>query len=114
MSWYITIRPHQALAVSDTQVLVGFLRTVPELQQVSPVSFSTVAGQPWIDLTLAMAAEDGSWVNDGSFIAQFNRVELACSGSDPRQDWYDALAARIAEFLGWVAEEEHAERVIWP
>lgn len=114
MSWYITIRPHQQDAVADTQVLVAFLKTLPELQQVSPVSFSGASGQPWIDVTIAKASEDGSWFNDGSFIAQFNRVELVCSGSDPRQDWYDGLAAKIAEVLGWVAEEEHAARVIWP
>ncbi|MGO6946860.1 hypothetical protein [Rhizobium johnstonii] len=114
MSWYITIHPPQTQLTSDTEQLVEFLKTLPELQQLRPASFGSAPGQPWLDVTIAKATEAGNWSSDGSFIPRFDRVELVCSARDPRQDWYDELAARIAKFLGWVAVEEHTKRVIWP
>ncbi|MGY5775270.1 hypothetical protein [Rhizobium sp. LEGMi135b] len=114
MTWYITIHSRQTLATSDTRHLVEFLKTLPELRQLQPVCFANVQGLPWVDVTIATTSQSGGWSSDGKFISQFDRVELACSGRDPRQDWYDGLAIRIAKFLGWTAIEEQAGRVIWP
>lgn len=113
MTWYLTIYPPAGRPRSvETRSLVDFLASLPELQQTGPISFEAAPGQPWVHVVLA-SGSPWSYSSDGSFVPQIHVVELICSYSWDGA-WYDALARRIAAFLGWVAVEESEDRQVWP
>jgi hypothetical protein len=107
VSWYLTILPTgKRAAVADTRRLVDFLASLPELQQTGPIAFGAAPGQPWVAVILAKTGPTGGYASDGSLIPEIDIVELVCSYHGDSA-WYEALAQRIAEFLGWeVAQEE--------
>jgi hypothetical protein len=110
----LTIRPSEGQSsTADTRDLVAFLASLRELRQTGPISFEAASGQPWVSLILARTGPTGGYPTDGQFEPQINIVELVCSCSGGT-GWYDSLAARIAEFLGWEAVEEHEDRKVWP
>ena len=114
MSWYLTIRgaPDYSRFVATVE-LVEFLAVMPELQQTGSVQFEAAGGGPWVHVILADCDPKGSYCTDGALLPRVNVVELVCSYSgDPT--WYDALAGRIAAFLGWSAFEDHEQRQVWP
>lgn len=114
MSWYLTIRSDSEYSqFTASTPLVEFLKAVPELRQTDPVSFESAIGSPWIIVTLAKCNSNGSYNSTGEFLSQVNVVELICSQHEV-SSWYDALACRIAAFLGWSAFEDHASRQVWP
>lgn len=114
MSWYITLRPAASSPQPvDTAHVTGFLLAQPELRQISPVDFESVPGQPQMLMILAKTRGNGGYVSDSTFIPQIDIIELICPYSEPPA-WYEAMAARIAEFLQWDAVEESEERRIWP
>lgn len=114
MSWYLTIRSDDRYsAYAATAPLVEFLTAMAELRQTGPIAFQAADGQPWVAVMMAACSPAGGYATDGEFLPRVNVVELVCSYSgDPA--WYDALAGRIAAFLGWSAFEDHAERRVWP
>ncbi len=114
MSWYLTIRGAPDYSrFAATAPLVEFLTAMPELRQTGPVAFQAADGQPWVAIMMAACDPAGSYASDGAFLPRVNVVELVCSYSgDPA--WYDALAGRIAGFLGWSAFEGHDGRQVWP
>jgi len=96
-----------------TAPLVEFLAAIPELRQSGPVAFQATDGQPWVAVLMAACDPAGNYASDGAFLPRVNVVELICSYSgDPA--WYDALAGRIASFLGWSAFEGREGRQVWP
>jgi hypothetical protein len=96
-----------------TAQLVEFLAAMPELQQTGPVQFEAAADRPWVHVILANCDPKGNYCTDGTLLPRVNVVELVCPYSgDPT--WYDALAGRIAAFLGWSAFEDHEQRQVWP
>jgi hypothetical protein len=114
MSWYLTISPSAGYAeLVDTLHVTKFLASLPELQQNSPISFESRPGHPAVQIILARANDDGGYAADGSFIPQINVIELICPYSNDTV-WYESLACRIADFLGWTAREEMEDRQVWP
>jgi hypothetical protein len=107
VSWYITIRSDAGYSrFAATAPLIEFLAAMPELRQTGPVAFEAAEGRPWVCVILAHCDPNGNYCTDGAFHPQVNVVELVCSYSgDPA--WYDALAGRIAGYLGWLAFEDH-------
>lgn len=112
MSWYLTIRSAPDYSrFAATISLVEFLSAQPELRQTGPLAFQSVDGQPWVTVMMASCSREGNYAIEGELIPRVNVVELICSYSgDP--DWYEMLARRIAEFLGWSAFAD--ERQVWP
>ncbi|KJF74173.1 hypothetical protein [Agrobacterium arsenijevicii] len=101
MYWYISILPPAAEnTLYDTNRLIGFLEGQPELKRTGAVTFGPADRQPWISITIVKGAADGNWSSDGTFISQFNRVEIVCSDYE-RQDFYAEISAKIADFLQW-------------
>jgi hypothetical protein len=114
MTWYITIRSDDEYSkFASTKSLVDFLAAMPEVRQTGAVAFQSAPGFPWFSIVLAACDAKGSYSVDGSFIPHINVVEIDCSDYD-HAEWYDALAGRVASFLGWSAFDEHGERQIWP
>jgi hypothetical protein len=114
MSWYLTLRPAASQAEpADTEALTAYLTAQPELRQIGPVEFESVPGQPQMLMILAKDNGRGGYASDGKFIPRVDIIELICPYSEP-PDWYDAMAARIAEHLRWRAVEESEERQVWP
>jgi hypothetical protein len=113
MSWYVTIRSDSDYSrAADPRELVAFLRSLPELAQTGANSFREAPGEPWVSVSLAMS-DRGSYADPGRPLPSVNLVDVVCSHEHDER-WYDALAARIAAFLGWEALDEHAGRVVWP
>ena len=113
MSWYLTIRSDSTYSrTADSGSLVAFLRSLPELVQTGPNAFGSAPGQPWVHLTLAMS-DRGSYADHGKPIPSVNMIDLICS-DEHDESWYNALAAHIADFLGWEACDEHTERTVPP
>lgn len=114
MSWYLIIRGAPDYSrFAATGALVEYLAAMPELRQTGPQSFQAADGQPWVAVMMAACSPEGNYASDGSHLSRVNVVELVCPYSgDPA--WYDALAGRIAGFLGWSAFEDHEERQVWP
>ncbi|MCZ7465990.1 hypothetical protein [Rhizobium rhizogenes] len=101
MYWYISILPPAAQStLCDTALLIGFLEGQPQLRRRNAVSFGSADGQPWIDITIAKGTAEGNWSSNGTFISQFNRVEIVCS-DDERQEFYVEISTKIADFLQW-------------
>lgn len=101
MYWYISILPPAVEStLYDTNPLIKFLEGQPELRRTNPVSFGAADGQPWIDITIVKGTADGNWSSSGSFISQFNRVEIVCSDYE-QQNFYVEISAKIADFLAW-------------
>ena len=114
MTWYLTIRSDAAHArFTATTALVEFLCGLPELRPTSPIGFESETWRPWVAVLLAVSSPAGDYVSDGAYPPEVNVVELACSHSFDAW-WYESLAGRIAEFLGWSAFEEHEGRRVWP
>jgi hypothetical protein len=113
MSWYITIRSdaHYTRAV-DSGALSAFLRSQPELIQAGSGGFESAPNQPWVSLATVLCDPNGSY-NTSEPAQTVNLVDMVCS-YEYEEGWYDALAVRIASFLGWEALEEHASRKIFP
>ena len=113
MSWYLTIRGASDYSrFAATAALVEFLASMPELRQTGPIAFGPANGQPWVSVILAACDSAGNYGSVEVQPPQVNVVELVCSYSgDPA--WYDALASRIAGFLGWSAFEDHEGRKVW-
>lgn len=104
---YISILPPSGWnTLSDTERLIAFLKEQSELKQRNAMSFGAADDRPWVEIAVLKANSPDSWASDGLFNPQFNRVEMVCSDNEPRQ-WYEELAARIAEFLQWDAVEEY-------
>lgn len=101
MYWYISVLPpSDENILCDTNRLIEFLEGQPELRRTNPVSFGAAEGQPWIDITIVKGRADGNWSSSGTFISQFNRVEIVCS-DDEQQNFYVEISAKIADFLAW-------------
>lgn len=101
MYWYISVLPPTGENIlCDTNRLIGFLERQPELKRTNDVTFASAEGQPWVDITIVKGTADGNWSSSGTFIPQFNRVEIVCS-DHRRQDFYAEISARIAGFLQW-------------
>lgn len=114
MSWYLTIRSDAGYSqFAATAPLVEFLATLPELRQAGPLAFEAAAGQPWVAVTLAACSPAGNYASDGVSLPSVNVVELVCADAGGPA-WYEALAGRIAGFLGWSAFEDHEGRRVWP
>jgi hypothetical protein len=114
VSWYLTIRSDGRYSrYAATAPLVEFLAAMPELRQTGVVAFEAAAGQPWVAVVLATCNPAGNYASDGAFVPAVNVVELVCSDSDDPA-WYEALAGRIAGFLGWTACNDHEQRQVWP
>jgi hypothetical protein len=114
MSWYLTITPPAGQAqIADTRKVVELLSSIPELHQTGPMTFGTVAGQPWMSVILAKRNRTGGYSTDGASLGSIDIVELVCSHTGDTA-WYDSLAVRIAASLGWIAVEEHEDRLVWP
>lgn len=112
MTWYLTIRSDADYSRSaDAERLAAFLRSLPELVQTDVNTFANAPGQPWVSLVIAMSNR-GSYANRGTPLPAVNLVDVACS-YEHDESWYDALGAKIAEFLGWEAVDEHADRTVW-
>lgn len=111
MSRYLTIRADARYsAFAATSPLVAFLATLPELRRAGPVAFEAAEGQPWVAILMTVCSPEGNYAAEGAHLPlpQVNVVELVCSDAgDPA--WYDALAGRIAAFLGWSAFDDHEE-----
>jgi hypothetical protein len=114
VSWYLTIRSDSRYSqLTTTAELVEFLAAIWGLRQTGLMAFQAAEGSPWVSVVLAKCGPEGSYSVGEEFLPQINVVELVCSEySDPA--WYDALASRIAEFLGWSAFEDHPRRQVWP
>jgi hypothetical protein len=114
VSWYLTIRGAPDYSrFAAAAPLLEFLAAMPELSQTGPVAFQASDGQPWVAVMMAVCDSTGNYASDGAFLPRVNVVQLVCSYSgDPA--WYDALAGRIAGFLGWSAFDDHEERQVWP
>jgi hypothetical protein len=85
---------------------------MPELRGTSPGAFGPAVGFPWVAVILASCTPEGNYANDEPPPAFVNVVELVCSDAS-ESTWYDALAGRIAAFLGWSAFEDHNRRQVW-
>jgi hypothetical protein len=106
VSWYLTIRSDAGyLRFAATAPLIEFLAAMPELRQSGPVAFEAAMGQPWVAVILATCDSDGNYGSSDATPPQVNVVELVCSYSG-NPVWYDALANRIAEYLGWSVFDE--------
>jgi len=114
VSWYLTIRSDAGYSrFAATAPLIEILAAIPELKQTGPIAFEAVAGQPWVAVILAACSPAGNYALDGADVPAVNVVEIVCSDSGDTA-WYEELADRIAEFLGWSAFEDHDERKVWP
>jgi hypothetical protein len=114
MTWYLTVRADAGYSQStDSNRLIEFLCSIPEIKKSADTSFEAVPGQPWVSIVLARADAHGNWSSDGLLHPTTNIVALVCSDYD-HAAWYDSLAIRIARFLSWSALEDHTDRQIWP
>jgi len=115
MSWYITLRADaQYTGFVAAEDLCGFLAAQPELQQMGPQEFVNANACPPLRVVMASCQADGGYsIAPKQVFAQVNVVELLCTYSAP-PEWYEALATRIAVFLGWQAFEDSEGRQIWP
>jgi hypothetical protein len=114
VSWYLTIRGASDYSqFAPTAQLVEFLAAMPEFRQTGPVQFEAADGQSLVCVILANCDQRGNYCTDEVFLQRVNVVELVCSYSG-EPTWYDALAGRIAAFLGWSAFEDKEERQVWP
>lgn len=113
MSWYLTVRFDQGYSeFAKTAPLVQFLAAMPELRQTGPVAFESTTGQPWVAVILATCSPTGSYATSGAPVSAVNVVELVCSAyGDPA--WYEALAGRIAAFLGWSVFDDQELRQVF-
>jgi hypothetical protein len=110
VSWYITIRgasDYSQFAMTDS--LVEYLVAMPELRQTGPVAFGSADGYPWVSVLLAACGPTGNYASTGEAMPQVNVVELVCSDFGD-SEWYDSLAGRITDFLGWAAFDDHEMR----
>jgi hypothetical protein len=115
MTWYLTIRGDSHYSVTtDTQLLVKYLCSFPELITTGQMEFRNAGGSPWVSFVLASATESGSYAVTGEFHTRINVVDMACSYHDCNEAWYESIAARIASFLEWEAIEEHTGRRVYP
>ena len=114
MTRYITLRSDGDYSShADRTSLANFLSRVPGLHQVGPQEFRSASDQPWVSVVLAASDKNGNYRVGDEPPVNINVVELICSsGGDA--SWYHALAGQIAEFLGWVAYEDHENRRVWP
>ncbi|MCL2310535.1 MAG: hypothetical protein FWC42_09780 [Proteobacteria bacterium] len=114
MSWYLTIRSDACYSrFTQTAPLAKFLTETLELQQTGALSFQAV-NPPWVQIIMAHCNENGDYaIHEDSYWEQINVVELICPYEGGSQ-WYEALAGRIAAFLGWSAFEDSEERQAWP
>lgn len=106
MSWYLTIRSDPQFSKSTpTKPLVDFLKGLPELKQTDPMGFQSGPGVAEVSVILAACDERGNYPSPAKHQERVNIVELTCSHSGDT-DWYHALAARIAKFLGWKTHQD--------
>ncbi|MFD1711724.1 hypothetical protein FVQ98_15330 [Ottowia sp. GY511] len=109
MTWYLTLRgapdySHHAPAAP----LVAFLAALPELRQTAPAHFASTEGQPWVCVILASCDATGGYASNEEALTRVNVVELVCSDTENAL-WYESLAGRIADFLGWSVFDDHAD-----
>jgi hypothetical protein len=113
MSWYITIRSDDKYSLSiETTLLVTFISSIFGLQQTSPVTFGNAIGLPWVAITLAKCNDRGGYSSYHEYIPAIDVIELVCSVYE-HPEWYEKIAIKIAEFLGWEALEDGEERQIY-
>jgi hypothetical protein len=88
---------------------------MPELQQTGLIEFQSKENYPGVIIIMAYCDENGGYAiqDKSTYWAKVNVVELICSSYENWQ-WYEALASRIAKFLGWSAFEDIEERQVWP
>lgn len=100
MTWYLTLCADSTYSQSTpTQPLLDYLRTFPELVDTHEMSLRSTTGCPWCVVILAQANSCGSYAVHGNFVAAVNCVDFVCG--DGHEEWHQALADRVATFLGW-------------
>ncbi|MFO0798330.1 MAG: hypothetical protein U0804_12705 [Gemmataceae bacterium] len=113
MSWYLTIRPDPHYTRSTPLgPLFEYLQSLPELVQVKPVEFRSAPGLPWVTLVLAKADMAGNYAVGDDVLSAVNVVELVCG--DGEEEWYEALALKVATFLRWEVVDEHSGQPLVP
>ncbi len=73
--------------------------------QTGPQEFRNATGLPWVVIIMAKADTVGNYAIDETPQPTVNVVELVCG--DRSEEWYQALANRIASFLCWTVVNEH-------
>ncbi len=100
MTWYLTIRSDASYSRTvATDSIVQFLSELPELEQIDGNTFQSVS-TPWVLVLMAQCDAEGNYSSDGQLCPEINVIELACSISGDAE-WYEALACRIAQHVGW-------------
>ena len=75
--------------------------------------FEGVLGHPWVRVVLADCDDQGNYTGRDEAPAQVRLIELLCSDDGPK-DWYEELAIRIADYVGWSVHEDIDDRQVWP
>ncbi|QQP94454.1 hypothetical protein [Lysobacter enzymogenes] len=113
MTWYLTLRPPARRPEAiPAQPILDWLAAQPELRQVGPAEFDAADGQPWVHVIVADGDANGNYATGAKAPERVNIVELICA-YERDEDWYEALALRIAAHLGWEAFEESIGRRLW-
>ena len=90
--------------------MIALLASVPGLKQSGPTAFDALPGFPWVRNILAACDGAQCYAISQDGVRAVNIVEVVYSDFGD-SEWYDTVARRIAEFLGWQAIEEHSDRM---
>jgi hypothetical protein len=108
------LRFTQAVA---TATVTEFLATIPTPQQDSSMSYCGLDAISGVQVLLLHCDSAGNYAYypDRPPPEHINRVELVCSCYHPERDHaWEAIADRIAAFLGWEVIDDQTDEVLWP
>ncbi len=111
---YLTVRSDRRYGGSvPAAVLVELLDSVPGLRRADLAFYEAEDGLDWLHLALIACDEDGNYaVDKGKLPPRVTMVELICSSGPPgAYENARALAARIADALGWEVADPDADEL---
>lgn len=110
--YYLNIFHDKELSLHyNTNELIAFLKTIPELQQTGNFTFSNSSQFPIaIELILLYARHLNSWNNNDTDQLKTNLIAIVCTKDN--QENFERLKnifIKIAAFINWQLEDEHTD-----
>jgi hypothetical protein len=110
--YYLNIFHDEKLSINcNTQELIDFLKTLPELKQTGNFTFSNSSQSPtFINIILLNARELNSWSDNDTNTQKTNLIAIVCAKGNPQN--FEKLKEpliKIASFVNWQLVDEHTD-----
>ncbi|MBO9701866.1 MAG: hypothetical protein J7604_16785 [Sporocytophaga sp.] len=109
--YYLNIYYDETLSRDfDTQTLVAFMKSLPELKEKEALMFGNAPDFPFTNILLLKAKGLNQWSDRDRNIEKTNLIAIVCTKDTvPNFEKHQSLFIKIATFMDWQLVDEHTD-----